>query len=444
MGQTEYIKKLIDIFDTVSLYEGVINSGPSATMAELLQAVSCTGDNAAPKKLLAKLFKELAARAEFSHFPQAGNLWQSYLLDQIILNENTFTRMAAGGRLHQGGPPAGTVMSTAASDLKSLKILLDVDFRRLFPFDRDDCAYPELINTAPEIAVPEAAKKEASLQYYRLKLELLYAEDWGETAKTLLEFHSSSGYGTFCLCHAFRWDGKNKRLAAIADPDPVRMEDLVGYEDERNRVILNTDRLLSGLPASNLLLYGDRGTGKSSTVKALLHQYGHRGLRIVEIPKKHLEDYPEIIESIKDTGLKFILFVDDLSFEDHETEYKQLKSILDGSLQAKPGNTAIYATSNRRHLVREFFDERNKDVNGMDTVQEKLSLSDRFGLTVLFLSPDQELYLKIVEGLAAQKGIAMPLKELRLRAIEWERWNNGRSGRTARQFVDHLIAPYLK
>lgn len=444
MGQIDRTKKNLDIFNSVSLYEGVISTGPAGTLAELLKTAGCADEYTAQKRLLGKLFKELAMHAEFSMGPQAGNLWQNFLLDQIISDENPFTRMAAGGRLHRGEPPAGAVTAAAKNDLISLKTLLDIDFGRLFPFSRDDCIYTALLSSAPDSTIPEADKKEFSLQIYRLKLELLYTTDWSEAAKKLAEFHLAWGYGIFCLYPAFRWDGKNKRLAGIADPDPVRMEDLVGYDDERGSVMLNTERLLRGLPAHNLLLYGDRGTGKSSAVKALLHKYRHQGLRIVEVPKKHLEDYHEITGSIKNTGLKFILFIDDLSFEEHETEYKHLKSILEGSLQSRPGNAVIYATSNRRHLVREFFDERNQDVSGTDTLQEKLSLSDRFGLTVLFLSPDQELYLKIVEGLARQKGIVMPLKDLRLQALEWERWNNGRSGRTARQFVDHLLAGALK
>ncbi|MFZ5648016.1 MAG: ATP-binding protein [Bacillota bacterium] len=443
MGQTNYIKTLLNIFDSISIYEGVINSGPARTAEELLKSMGGTGENPATRRLLAKLFKDLAARAELSPCPQAGSIWQNCLLDQIILDENTFTRMAGSGALASGRPPAGTVFAAAARELKMLRILMDIDFRRLFPFDQDDCVYPSLISSAPDSAANEPAQKDCSLYFYRLKEELLNTADWSGTAEKLSSFHFTSGFGIFCQYRAFRWNGKNKRLTGIADPDPVRMEELVGYEEERSRVMLNTEHLIAGLPANNILLYGDRGTGKSSTVKALLHRYGHRGLRILEIPKKHLEDYHEIIGLIKNTGLKFILFVDDLSFEDHETEYKDLKSILDGSLQAKPENAVIYATSNRRRLVREFFHERNQDVNGLDTLQEKLSLSDRFGITVLFLSPDQELYIKIVEGLARQRGIDIPSEELRLRAIEWERWNNGRSGRTARQFVDYLAASDL-
>jgi len=201
---------------------------------------------------------------------------------------------------------------------------------------------------------------------------------------------------------------------------------------------------LAGLPANNILLYGDRGTGKSSTVKALLNRYRENGLRMVEVKKSDLADFPRLVRELRTSPQRFVLFVDDLSFEENEVEYKELKAVLEGGLESRPENVVIYATSNRRHLVRERFTDRqpeypeNGEVRPGDTVQEKLSLADRFGVTVLFMAPDKALYLEIVRGLAARRGISWPREELERQALLWEAWQNGRSGRSARQFIDSI------
>ena len=226
----------------------------------------------------------------------------------------------------------------------------------------------------------------------------------------------------------------------------------------------NTMQFLAGFPANNVLLYGDRGTGKSSSVKALLNEGSPGGedggggggrsgadagsrvrwsaLRLIEVPKARLADFPIIVSLLRGRPQRFILFVDDLSFEEGETQYKELKAMLEGGLEARPSNVVVYATSNRRHLVREHFSDRaspnSDEVHARDTQQEKLSFADRFGLTITFPTPDQAKYLQIVEGLARRQGLPISPAALRARAIEWAAWHNGRSGRTARQFVDHL------
>ncbi|MFZ5634301.1 MAG: ATP-binding protein [Bacillota bacterium] len=437
MHQDNLRATVLNNFESMSIYSVVFKNEPGRTIHQLLSNLTRPDGELRNRKLAAQLFEELVTRAENTHLPLVGSLWQNFILDQVISVENTFTRMAAGGRLALNEPPAKAVKSAAAADLRVLKHLLDLDLSAVFPFPNP---YLGLLNQGGEKIVPAPPAGGPQWEIYNLKKALISTPDWSETVELLAEFHQRCGYGLFCLHHALRWDGKNKKLTGIPDPDPVRLEHLVGYDRERGQVIENTERLLAGLPAGNMLLYGDRGTGKSSTVKALVHQYGGRGLRMVELSKAFLGDFQEVLAALKGATLKFIIFVDDLSFEEHETEYKQFKSILDGSLQASPENVAIYATSNRRHLLREYFEERRQEVHGSDTLQEKLSLSDRFGITVLFLSPDQDLYLEIVEGLARQKGIDMPADELRLRALDWERWHNSRSGRTARQFVDYLLS----
>ncbi|MCL6610005.1 MAG: ATP-binding protein [Peptococcaceae bacterium] len=429
----------LNAFESISLYREFLDDAPGRLAYDLTRHMAGLGGFPELKKLSARLFAELAARAEDPAWPPVGSLWQNYLLDQIVASDNPFTRMASRGGPGDGSGPAGILKAAAAADLKMLKVLLDLDFSRVLPDYAGNCRHLCLISASLPGSGRDPSPDTPQGEILALKKSLLAAPDWAGSAEILAGFHRRCGYGIFCRYHALRWDGSGKKLTGIPDPDPVRLENLVGYEEERALVIENTERLMSGLPAGNILLYGDRGTGKSSTVKALLHRYGRLGLRLIELPRQFLHDYPLVLSAIRVPSLKFIIFVDDLSFDDHEGDYRELKSMLDGSLRANPGNVAVYATSNRRHLVREYFDERRPEVGRSDTVQEKLSLSDRFGMTILFLSPDQELYLKIVESLARQEGIGLPRDRIRLQALEWERLHNCRSGRTARQFVDHLV-----
>jgi predicted AAA+ superfamily ATPase len=307
---------------------------------------------------------------------------------------------------------------------------------------------------------------------------LLHASDWGVLAQDLVAHYAVHGAGLFARYRAFRWrglsDGSHVSPAAVASvpfalpggataadtlstfflpvphPDPVRPDDLIGYEAERELLRRNTAHFLAGYPANNALLYGDRGTGKSSSVKALLHEQSRPGesadlwdeLRIVEVPKGRLADFPLLAALLRGRPQRFVVFVDDLSFEEGETQYKDMKAMLEGGLEARPANVVVYATSNRRHLIREQFADRatpgSEEVHAWDTVQEKLSFADRFGLSITFASPDQAHYLAIVEGLAKRRGLPIAPAALRARAVEWAAWHNGRSGRTAKQFVDYL------
>jgi hypothetical protein len=231
-------------------------------------------------------------------------------------------------------------------------------------------------------------------------------------------------------------------LRGVRHPDPICLDELIGDKRQRDLIRRNTEQFLARLPANNVLLYGDRGTGKSSTVKALLNAYAERGLRLLEVGRSKLADFPTIVELLGEQPEHFILFVDDLSFDEQETGYKDLKAVLEGGLEVRPANVLVYATSNRRHLVMERQSDRaqpgDDELHGFDTVQEKLSLADRFGITLTFVTPDQEHYLEIVRGLAQRRGLAMPDEQLRARALQWATRHNGRSGRSARQFVDDL------
>ena len=261
------------------------------------------------------------------------------------------------------------------------------------------------------------------------------AESAEEILDTLIKFYHTYGAGRMNLYPAFKWRS-GKGLVGIK----IRLEDLVGCDYQKECLIHNTENFLKGKEANNALLSGDRGTGKSSSVKALLNAYYDQGLRLIELSKSDFKDFNEILKCIKNRGLKFILFLDDLSFEEFETDYKYMKALIEGGVEVKPDNVLIYATSNRRHLIRETWDDRKgEDVNVSDTRQEKLSLSDRFGLTLTFTSPNQNIYLEMVYKIASQYHISLPEHILREKALQWELLHGGRSGRVAKQFIQSLL-----
>lgn len=265
-----------------------------------------------------------------------------------------------------------------------------------------------------------------------------------DAAERLAAFHHTHSTGKFAQYREFLWDcGK---LRPVKVPDPIRLSDFIGYENQRKAVVDNTHRLLAGRPANNVLLYGDRGTGKSSTVKAIGNEFAEAGLRLIELPKNQMTDFSKVLDAIAQSSCKFIIFIDDLAFENNEQDYTMLKALLEGGLSARPSNCVVYATSNRRNLIKETFRDRaglasgnvDEEVHARDTMEEKLSLADRFGIRVTFSALTQDEYVQIVKGLARQRGITMSDEELRRRAIIWEMNNHGKSPRTARQFIDDL------
>jgi hypothetical protein len=249
---------------------------------------------------------------------------------------------------------------------------------------------------------------------------------------------STKGYGIFAKYHIFTL--KDGKLVPVKNPDPQRLSQLTGYDLERSKVINNTLALLNDKPAANVLLYGDAGTGKSSTVKAVANEYKDRGLRLIELSKSQLAELPDVIEKIARNPLKFIVFVDDVSFSSDDDNFSSLKAVLEGSVSTKTPNLAIYATSNRRHLVKEKFSDRDgDDIHAGDTREELISLSERFGLKVAFLKPNKEAYLKIVGSLAKDKGIEVT-EELLMQAEAFALRRNGRSGRAAKHFIESVLA----
>lgn len=427
------------------LFQGVLADEVGAAFLELLNSFDAdsSGPAGAVERAYGRLFSLLADAAELNPEPLVGDAWQNHLLDRILGDENPFSRKAQRAVISEMGP---ALLEAVCRDLRHLQVLFRLNASLL-----SGCAAQCGGSTAGQF-VPwddlhpftRTANGEEPAQL-RLKQAMAASSDWGLLVEDLAKYYLAAGTGLFGRFRAFRWtyrDGKGQ-LEGVASLDPVSLKDLVGYESERRTIIRNTEHFLAGFPANNVLLYGDRGTGKSSTVKALLNDYADKGLRLIEVPKQHLTDFPEILALIRDRRERFILFVDDLSFDEHETSYKDLKAILEGSLEVRPANVLVYATSNRRHLVQERLTDRpayiaDEEPHARDTVEEKLSFSDRFGITAIFSTPDQQRFLTIVGALAQQRSLPISDEELRQRAIRWAAWQNGRSCRSARQFIDYL------
>ena len=249
----------------------------------------------------------------------------------------------------------------------------------------------------------------------------------------------TTGYGIYATHRMFLY--KDEKIIPVKYPDPQRLSQMSGYEMERQKVIDNTLALLQGKPCNNVLLYGDAGSGKSSTIKAIVNEYWEMGLRLIEIKKNQLYSLPDVIEQLADNPLKFIIFIDDLSFSTNDNDFGALKAILEGGVAGKTENIVIYATSNRRNLVKENFSDRNgDDIHLQDTIQEVMSLSARFGLKITFSKPDKDLYLSIVENLSMQYNISIDKNELFLSAEAFALRNGGRSPRTAKQFIEYLAS----
>jgi len=411
----------------LGVLRGVPGSPVARDLLELLEVLAAQRpDPASVADLFGRLWEGLASETG-RLLPDA---WQSHLVGRLLDDENPFSLGAEGDGLR------GAVLEQARLDLGTLRMLFDLDAETLLGMVEG--AVPGLAGIWVPWSEPTHSGDDSPRDAVARKLAA--AEDWGAVAELLAGHFARHGAGPFGRHRAFRWDGEG--LRTVPNPDPVRLAGLISYGREREPLVENTRRFLAGLPAHHALLYGQPGTGKSSTVKALLNEFADAGLRLVEVAKEDLGSLPRVLGVLRGRGPRFVLFVDDLSFEEHEVEYKALKALLEGSVEEPPENVRVYATSNRRNLIRESFADREDgdDVHAGDTMQEKQSLSARFGLRVTFPAPDQRRYLEIVEGLARDRGLEATEEELREKALLWDRWHAGRSGRTARQFVDEFEA----
>ena len=272
-----------------------------------------------------------------------------------------------------------------------------------------------------------------------LQIKLSQTKNVDEFYQCLYDHYQCYGVGKYGLNKAFRF--QNQQIVPIEHIGNNTLDQLIGYDTQKERLRENTEAFLNGKKANNVLLYGDSGTGKSSSIKALLNEYYKDGLRMVEVYKHQFIDLPQIINELQNRNYRFIIFMDDLSFEEFEVEYKYLKAVIEGGLEKKPENILIYATSNRRHLIKETWNDRTHDeeVNNNDAKQEKLSLVSRFGIKIMYINPNKQHYLDIIDGLSETYHIDMDREELHAKALEWEIRNGGFSGRTAKQFIHMLL-----
>ena len=363
--------------------------------------------------------------------------FKEVIIDEMLLSSNPFNQS-----LSIFGEVPSFIEEGISSELNSLCEISSItsnDIKRILlsKFDLRDN-----INSLIEWNKNEdeyIAKTEMDIE--GLKHILMCDNNWGNKIDKIKDFHIKNGTGRSTAYKAFVWerfDNDNEgHLREIVEPDPINISDLIGYETQKREIIDNTKSFLKGLPANNLLLYGARGTGKSSTVKAVLNEFYMDGLRLIEVDKDQLRDFTKIIRLLKDKKQKFIIFVDDLVFDENEDSYSALKTILEGRVENKPDNIIIYATTNRRHLIVEKFID-GEEINSKDTIEEKLSLSDRFGITISFFTPDQKEFLTIVDGLVDSRGLDVDKEYVHREALKWEKWHNGRSPRSATQFVDWL------
>lgn len=381
---------------------------------------------------------DLATRYGFN-----GNLWHNYLAFLLAMTETPFTLVC-----EKHGASEGSVQRFAKSDMEVFRQLLDYDFSSLENALGLDCFH--VIEQYQAVEKKEQIyNKSVSEKVQELSSSIEKAKTGEEMFSIVTEFYGRYGVGMFGLNKAFRISPNRETtgelLEAITTTGDMQLDDLIGYESQKKRLVENTEAFVSGRKANNVLLYGDAGTGKSTSIKAILNQYYDRGLRMIEVYKHEFEYLQRIIAQVKNRNYKFIIYMDDLSFEDFEIEYKYLKAVIEGGLEVKPDNVLIYATSNRRHLIRESWNDRpdnvSDDMHQNDTVQEKLSLAARFGLSIGYFRPSRQEYYDMVKELAHRHAeIKLSDEELQAGAVKWEMEHAGVSGRTAQQYINYLLS----
>jgi len=350
----------------------------------------------------------------------SGNLYRSYLIYLLAHEPNLVSTSIEmhGGKIGE-----------------SLREVFKKDIEILLPIFRG-----ELLGDLNILDIYKPTVENKNESFNELARRLERVNDAAEITYTFIEHYKRYGYGDIATYRAFRWDDK---LIGVRHFEKIRLNDLIGYAHQKELLTGNTAAFVDGKPANNVLLVGARGTGKSSSVKALVNEYYSKGLRLLQITKPQLKFLPEIMEALrKFLSKRFIIFLDDLSFDESETEYKYLKSAIEGGVESRPENVLIYATSNRRHLIRETWRDRSDEQEELyreDSTNETISLSDRFGLIVHYYAPTQAEYLEIIRSMLKRQGIELDEEHLRLEGLRWEMSHSGRNGRTAQQFVNYYL-----
>ena len=365
------------------------------------------------------------------------NLWQNYLTFVLMTNENSFTLTA-----ERQGASQGSVNHFAKADFAIFKRLFHFDFSAIEADLGIDC-FSVLTNY---IAIPKKGHlyyRTVSEKVQSLSEAIAAADSADEVFDLVTAHYRDCGVGMFGMNRAFRLadDGE---LVAINNIDQVVLSDLIGYETQKKTLRDNTEAFVQGRSCNNILLYGDAGTGKSTSVKAILNEYFDEGLRMIEIYKHQFGQLSSVIARVKNRNYRFMIFIDDLSFEEHEVEYKFLKAVIEGGVETRPSNVLIVATSNRRHLVKETWKDKNdmefeNDIHRSDTMEEKLSLAARFGCSICYNNPNRQQYHDIVKGIASRyPDLGLTEEQLLLEANKWEIRHGGVSGRTAQQFINYI------
>lgn len=390
----------------LSVYKGLLSTELISSLNGLLGSMDKSPDKFAQN--WGNFFSVLSADGYADSLSEA-------VFNAAVYDDNIFTRTAAGGDI---SPIQAQTMAAVEKDISTLNEVSKITPGELIEvYPRRDEFGENPFDILPEW---ECGSRKMSVE-------------------DMAEFHAANGCGEYAKYIAFV--RRNGRSIPIPNPDVVSLDSLKGYEQTRKPVVDNTIAFVEGFPANNCLLYGDRGTGKSSTVKALLNEYYSKGLRLIELPKAYLNEYPDIVQEIAGLPLKFIIFIDDLSFQAGDESYAALKGVLEGGIASRPVNALIYATTNRRHMLNETVSARNGDeLHAADAIQESLSLSDRFGVQVTFLAPDRANYYRIIHALAEDRRLNVDQAELEMAAEKWALNKGGRSPRTAVQFIDDAEA----
>ena len=456
-------KERVDMYRLTSkliIYRGIGEESILHCLAEICRRFD--GGSYDREELTGEIYEQvhrlldLATRYGFNR-----NLWHNYLAFLIATTETPFTLVS-----EKVGANEGSVNAFALNDFKIFRELFCYDFSRIESALGINCF--TILENYTAVGKPERVFNRSvseKVQELSARIEEACRPQGGpavdaaadaafdarspeqEMYDIITGFYKEYGVGKFGLNKAFRVNDDNKEeefLIPITATSDVQLDDLIGYELQKQKLIANTEAFVHGRMANNVLLYGDAGTGKSTSIKAILNRYYDQGLRMIEVYKHQFKDLQRIITEIKNRNYRFIIYMDDLSFEEFEIEYKYLKAVIEGGLETKPENVLIYATSNRRHIIRETWSDRtdrsDDEMHRSDTVQEKLSLVARFGVTIGYLKPSHQEYLHIVRELAKRyPEITLTEEELALKANQWELRSGGASGRTAQQFINYLV-----
>lgn len=422
LSSSESLKEMYKSINKLIVFRNLLEDPIIHDLKELLFEVKSKKDNDVKIDNLYYTVVHNLVKASETH-GLSGDLLKSYMVYSIIKSKNFFTEAAE----KYGAKIQKSLYTVALNDMKILYNIMHMDISLIS--DKDN----ELLKNY----FPTLNKHKINM-FDEEKLKIAQSESPEDMLNNTIDYCFKIGSGEMSDNIAFRWED---RLIGVSDYDYIKLSDIIGYDRQKIALVKNTEAFINGHPANNVLLIGSRGTGKSSSVKAMITEYYSKGLRLVEITKRQLLCFPDILTELKNRGKYFIIFIDDLSFEEGEIEYKQMKSFLDGGIEKVPSNVLVYATSNRRHLIKETWSDKmqnGEELHTSDTVNEKLSLSDRFGLKLTYISPDQKEYFKIVEGLAKKSNLDIPEEILKKEAAKWALNQNGRSGRTAKQFINYI------